>query len=357
MERRRSSSMQKTFSPCGSRESPGTDLSDASGMNLLDIETGSWSQEILDAAGIRRDLLPDVHEATDVAGTVTADAARETGLLRGTPVVTGGGDGACATCGAGVVSEGDAYICLGTSAWLATVSAKPMRDPFQRTSTFCYFRRGQYFPCGPMQAAGGSLQWFAETLAEHATGGEAGSSVYEALERGARDIEPGSEGLLFLPYLIGERSPWWNPEARACFVGLSLKHGRAHMVRAVMEGVAFNMRLIADAFAEQGRGFGSVRMIGGAARSATWRQIFADILERPVATLNFMEEATSVGAAIAGGVGIGLYGSIEEAVRIVKETSSTVPEPARRSAYRRSAAAFRKCYEQMVPVFTMLAEA
>jgi xylulokinase len=333
----------------------GTDLSDASGMNLLDIESGSWSEEILDAAGIRRDLLPEVHEAATVAGTVTADAGRATGLLQGTPVVIGGGDGACATCGAGVVSEGDAYICLGTSAWLATVSTKPLRDPLQRTNTFCYFRRGQYFPCGSMQAAGGSLQWFAETLAEKGKEGAAGGSVYDALERSARDIAPGSEGLLFLPYLIGERSPWWNPEARACFVGLSLKHGRAHMVRAVMEGVAFNMRLIADAFSEQGMRFGRVRMIGGGARSGTWRQIFADVLERPIATLTFMEEATSIGAAIAGGVGIGLYSGIEEAVRIVKETSSTVPEPSRSPAYRRSLDAFRRCYEQMVPVFSMLA--
>ena len=332
-----------------------TDLSDASGMNLLDIESGSWSEEILEAAAIRRDLLPEVHEATDVVGTVTAGAARATGLLQGTPVVIGGGDGACATCGAGVVSDGDAYICLGTSAWLATASTRPLRDPFQRTNTFCYFRRGQYFPCGSMQAAGGSLQWFAQTLVEGVHDGTAaGDSVYDALERGARDIAPGSEGLLFLPYLIGERSPWWNPEARACFVGLSLKHGRAHMVRAVMEGVAFNMRLIADAFSEQGMRFGSVRMIGGGARSATWRQIFADVLELPVTTLTFMEEATSIGAAIAGGVGIGLYSGLEEAVRIVKETGSTFPEPARSQAYQRNRAAFRRCYEQMVPIFSML---
>ena len=288
-------------------------------------------------------------------GTVTAGAARATGLLQGTPVVIGGGDGACATCGAGVVSDGDAYICLGTSAWLATASTRPLRDPFQRTNTFCYFRRGQYFPCGSMQAAGGSLQWFAQTLVEGVHDGTAaGDSVYDALERGARDIAPGSEGLLFLPYLIGERSPWWNPEARACFVGLSLKHGRAHMVRAVMEGVAFNMRLIADAFSEQGMRFGSVRMIGGGARSATWRQIFADVLELPVTTLTFMEEATSIGAAIAGGVGIGLYSGLEEAVRIVKETGSTFPEPARSQAYQRNRAAFRRCYEQMVPIFSML---
>ena len=336
-----------------------TDLSDASGMNLLDIESGTWSEEILEAAGISKDLLPDVYEASAVVGTVTAEAAGVTGLLPGTPVVIGGGDGACATCGAGVVSEGDAYICLGTSAWLATASTRPLRDPLQRTNTFCYFRRGQYFPCGSMQAAGGSLQWFAETLADRSAdrgngGTAAGDSVYDALERSAKDIPPGSEGLLFLPYLIGERSPWWNPEARACFVGLSLKHGRAHMVRAVMEGVAFNMRLVADAFSEQGVRFDRVRMIGGGARSGTWRQIFADVLERPVATLTFMEEATSVGAAIAGGVGIGLYTSIEEAVRIVKETGSNAPDPSRSQAYRGHGAAFRKCYEQLVPIFSML---
>jgi xylulokinase len=335
-----------------------TDLSDASGMNLLNIVTGDWSEEMLDAAGIPRGLLPDVHEATEVVGTVTAEAARATGLLRGTPVVIGGGDGACATCGAGVVSESDAYICLGTSAWLATASSRPLLDPLKRTNTFCYFRRGQYFPCGSMQAAGGSLSWFAENLAD-AEGREAaiaGVSVYDVLEEKAREISPGSEGLLFLPYLIGERSPWWSPEARACFVGLSLKHGRSHMVRAVMEGVAYNMRLIADAFSDQGMSFSRIRMIGGGARSATWRQIFADVMERPVTTLAFLEEATSVGAAIAGGVGIGLYSRLEEGVRIISETSSTLPDPARSRIYGKYRKAFRHTYEQLVPVFSMLAE-
>jgi xylulokinase len=334
-----------------------TDLSDASGMNLLDIVTGEWSEEMLNAAGVPRSLLPDVREATEVVGTVSADAARATGLLRGTPVVIGGGDGACATCGAGVVSESDAYICLGTSAWLATASARPLLDPLMRTNTFCYFRRGLYFPCGSMQAAGGSLAWFAENFAdaEERKADAAGVSVYDVLEENARMIGPGSEGLLFLPYLIGERSPWWSPEARACFVGLSLKHGRSHMARAVMEGVAYNMRLIADAFSEQGKSFSRIRMIGGGARSATWRQIFADVLERPVTTLAFLEEATSVGAAIAGGVGIGLFARLEDGVKIIGETGSTLPDSSRSRAYEKYRAAFRRAYEQLVPVFSMLA--
>ena len=141
---------------------------------------------------------------------------------------------------------------------------------------------------------------------------------YEAANRLVSEVPAGSEGLLFLPYLMGERSPWWNSRARGSFVGLSMRHGRSHLLRAVMEGVALNMRVIADAFRELGREYGEIRMLGGGARSAAWRRIFADVLETPVATLNFMEEATSLGAAIAGGVAIGVFPGIEAAARIVR---------------------------------------
>jgi xylulokinase len=272
-------------------------------------------------------------------------------------VAIGGGDGACATCGAGVVSEGDAYICLGTSAWMATASRTPLFDPGERTFTFCHFTRGLYFPCGSMQAAGGSLAWFMDAFpAQNDAGSSGGEGRYEAANREAAEIPAGCEGLLFLPYLMGERSPWWNSRARGSFVGLSMRHGRAHLLRAVMEGVALNMRVIADAFRELGREYAEVRMLGGGARSVTWRRIFADVLETPVATLNFMEEATSLGAAIAGGVGIGVFSGIEEAARIVRTVDRTDPDPQRFPVYRKNYPAFTAAYRQLAPVFEMIAE-
>ena len=171
-----------------------------------------------------------------------------------------------------------------------------------------------------------------------------------------RQVPQGCEGLLFLPYLMGERSPWWNSTARACFIGLTMRHTRAHMLRAVMEGVAHNMGVIADAFAEQGLRFGELRIIGGGARSRFWRQILADVLERPVSTLSFMEEAASIGAAIAGGVGVGIFGSIEDAARIVRVVETTPPREASFAGYRRARAIFVRAYEQLVPVFDMIAD-
>jgi xylulokinase len=347
----------KDFVVCRLTGTMCTDYSDASGMNLLDIGALGWSEEMLAAAEISPTLLPDLFESTAVVGKVTAEAAAASGLAEGIPVAIGGGDGACATCGAGVVSEGEAYLCLGTSAWMATASRTPLFDPGQRTFTFCHFTRGLFFPCGSMQAAGGSLAWFMNAFPA-AGNAESSDGVdrYEAANHEAAAIPAGCEGLLFLPYLMGERSPWWNSRARGSFVGLSMLHGRPHLLRAVMEGVALNMRVIADAFREQGREWGEIRMLGGAARSATWRQIFADVLETPVATLNFMEEATSLGAAIAGGVGVGMFADIVDAARIVRTVDRTVPDPARFPVYRRIYPAFTAAYTQLAPVFDRIAE-
>ncbi len=333
-----------------------SDYSDASSMNLLDLSRMEWSEEMLAASGISRELLPDLCESTEVVGTVRPEAARESGLLPGTPVVIGGGDGACATCGSGVVKEGDAYLCLGTSSWIATASNRPLIDPAKRTFTFALFRKGLYMPTGTMQTGGGSLKWFRDVLAdaESETARNTSTDVYDILNRMAAEAPPGSEGLLFLPYLMGERSPRWNPRARGCYVGLSMIHGKNHLVRAIMEGVAYNMKIVADTFEGLGLDFSTIRAIGGGAKSAIWLSIFADVLERPMATLNFVDEATSIGAAIAGGVGVGIFPSIEEAARIVRIERRIEADPSHFPAYRRGFPIFERAYEQLVPVFDML---
>jgi xylulokinase len=333
-----------------------SDFSDASGMNLLDIRELEWSEELMEAAGIERDKLPELVESVSVVGKVKRDAAAMSGLAEGTPVVIGGGDGACATCGAGVVKEGEAYVYLGTSTWMGLATEEPIIDPEKRTFTFCHFRKGLYMPAGTMQTGGGSLGWFKNELCgmEQEAAEWAGVDVYDLITLKAKTVPCGSGGLLFLPYLMGERSPWWNPGARGCFIGLTVLHTKSHLARAVLEGVAFNMRIIGDAFKEQGVRFDEIQMIGGGARSALWRSIFADVMEVPSLRLNFIEEATSVGAAIAGGVGVGLFSSIHDIQRFVKVEEKTPPDGRNIPIYRKQFALFRESYRQLCGVFEKL---
>jgi len=333
-----------------------TDYSDASGMNLLDITALKWSDEMLEASEIDKSKLPEIVESTQVVGKIGKDAAAQSGLREGTQVVIGGGDGACATCGAGVVAEGEAYIYLGTSTWMAIAANKPLIDPKRRTFTFCHFLKGLYFPAGTMQSGGGSFQWFKNVLcdSEIQAAERTGVDVYDLLSLKAQAVPCGCEGVVFLPYLMGERSPLWNPNARACFIGLSMIHNKNHMTRAVLEGVAFNMKLIEQAFQEQGIKPAEIRMIGGGARSRLWRGIFADVMEKPVARLSFIEEATSVGAAIAGGVGVGIFSSINDAAKVVKHVETNRPAEQNFPVYRKQYEIFKRSYAQLEGVFDLL---
>jgi len=333
-----------------------TDYSDASGMNLLDVRKLEWSDEMIEATGIDREKLPELHESTDVVGSVNDSASSQSGLVQGTPVVIGGGDGPCATCGSGVVEAGEAYIYLGTSTWMGMASEIPLIDPQKRTFTFCHFKRGLYMPAGTMQAGGGSFKWLRDKLGdvERLEAEQEGGDAYDILTRKADVVACGSEGLLFLPYLMGERSPLWNPNARGCFIGLSMVHGKEHMIRSVLEGVAFNMKIIAEAIQEQGVKPKQVRIIGGGAKSSVWRQIFADILETPIQRLNFIEEATSIGAAIAGGVGTGMFRNLREGASFVKAVETTEPVSDHFPVYRYQYDLFKKAYGQLVDLFDEL---
>jgi len=327
-----------------------TDYSDASGTNLFDLRARRWSQEILTAIDLDPALLPPALPSSTIVGTVTRKAARETGLAEGTPVAIGGGDGGCATAGAGVVSPSDAYNYIGSSSWISFVSREPLYDPQQRTFTFAHLDPEYLFPTGTMQCAGGSYDWLERVLRGGAEG-----KLYREMEEAASSVEPGAQGLFYLPYLIGERSPHWNPRARGAFVGLTMAHGRAEMVRAVLEGVAFNLRIILDAFRDQGAPISALRLIGGGARSALWRQILADVFGLPMLRPRLLVEATSLGAAIAGGVGIGLYSSYSVAGKLVRVEPGEEPRPEVTAQYEELYQIFKETYASLVDVYDRIA--
>lgn len=330
-----------------------TDYSDASGMNLYNLETKDWSAEILDATELDRSQLPELHASTDVVGEISLKVSEEVGLKAGTPVVIGGGDGPCAAVGAGVVREGSAYNYIGSSSWIGIATCEPIFDPDMRTFTWAHLVPGMFSPTGTMQAAGGSYQWLREVfcLPEKRTAAELGIDPYELMNLQARVSPAGAKGLLFLPYLLGERSPRWNPNARGAYIGLNMQHNRSDVIRATLEGITFNLRVILDAFTKQGANIPEIRVIGGGARGEIWRQIMADIFNIPVLRPALLSEATSMGAAIAGGVGIGLFKDFSIAEKLTPIVDRAEPRFENQLIYSRLYSAFNKAYEQLVGIF------
>jgi xylulokinase len=330
-----------------------TDLTDASGMNLLDLRTGNWSPELLAALEIEPGLLPELHASTDVVGRVIPAAAAQVGLLAGTPVVIGGGDGPCAAVGAGVVREGSAYNYIGSSSWIGIAARQPIFDPALRTFTFFHLVPGLFTPTGTMQSAGGSYQWLRDTvcLPEKTAAEALKVSPYELMNLQAEKSQPGANGLFFFPYLLGERTPHWNPDARGVFFGLTMAHTHADLVRATLEGINLNLRTILEAFGDQGMQIDAMRVIGGGANGRTWRQIMADIYGIPVQRPALLSEATSMGAAIAGGVGVGIFEDFNVAEALTPVVDTTQPNLAMKPLYDRMYEFFVKAYPAFEPLY------
>ncbi|MFZ4816314.1 MAG: xylulokinase, partial [Phototrophicaceae bacterium] len=333
-----------------------TEPSDASGMNLYDLQAGGWSSAILNAAGIDAAKLPTVVASTQVVGGVLASVAEEIGLKAGTAVVAGGGDGACASVGAGSVVAGVGYSYVGTSAWVATASTTPLFDPLMRTFTFGHVVPGLMIPMGTMQAAGGAYQWTRDTLGglEQQAAQLLGISVYELMNAVADQSPAGANELVFLPYLLGERAPRWNPQARAAFVGLTVQHTRADMLRAVLEGVTFNLKAILDILNGLGAEITDLRVIGGGVSGGFWRQIMADVYGVPLHRLVLLEEATSMGAAVIGGVGVGLYPDFNVALQMNPISATVTPNPQQRATYDRAAQLFEATYSALAPIYAQM---
>lgn len=325
-----------------------TDPSDASSTNAFDQRTGRWSDELISAANLPRDLFPEIVPATTVVGRVTDRAAEETGLAVGTPVVLGGGDGPMAAVGAGVIDESDgAYVYLGSSSWVSVSANAPMHDlPYMRTMTFNHVVPGYFVPTATMQAGGGSLAWIADLLS-----GAEEPDRFDRLVRSAHSVDASAEDLFFLPHLLGERSPYWNPRAKAAFVGLSRHHGPAHLTRAVLEGVAFNLATCIDAFRSNGVSIDSLDAIGGGAASDVWLQILADVWGCVVRRRTVVEEANSLGAAVTAGVGVGAFSDFTVARSLSDVSAVFNPDQDRHEAYRVQHERFRDAYNRLEPWF------
>jgi xylulokinase len=335
-----------------------TEPTDASGMNLYDLEAGGWSERIIEAAQLDPAKLPTLRQSIDVVGTVLPQVADEVGVPAGTPVVIGGGDGMCAAAGAGVVREGTAYNYVGSSSWIALATPKPIFDPDFRTFTWAHLVPGMFSPCGTMQAAGGSYQWARDQLCpvEKQAAEALGISPYELMNISAEQSPPGAGGLIYLPYLLGERSPRWNPRARGAFIGLTIRHTHSDIVRAVLEGITMNLRVILEAFTSQGARIDAMRVIGGGARGRFWNRIMADIYGLPVQRLAILEEATSMGAALAGGIGVGLYSDFSMSETMNRTVEVVEPDPGAQAVYARLYPIFEAAYQALLPIYDMITE-
>ena len=332
-----------------------TDYSDASGMNLFDIHKKAWSDEILNAVGISKDLLPNALPSTTIAGRLKADVANEVGMLEGTPVVIGGGDGSCAAAGAGVVNEGKTYNVIGSSSWISCATKQPIMDSEMRTFNWIHLVPDLYTPCGTMQTAAYSVSWLKNTLCEGEVlrAKDSNRSPYELINEEIEKSPPGANQLLFLPYLLGERSPHWNPDAKGTFMGLKMTTSKADIYRSVLEGAGFNLKIILDIL-NQEIPIEKVTVIGGGAKSKVWLQILSDIWGKTLVLPKYLEEATSFGAAICGGVGIGAFKDFSVIHQFNPAMDEIKPRLEFAEQYRKLYKVFNKTYEALIPVFKEL---
>jgi len=323
-----------------------TDRSDASGTNAYDQARGTWSDKVLQAARLDPALFPEILESTQIAGTLTDAAAAALGLHTGVRVVMGGGDGPLAAVGSGVVAPEDgAYVCLGTSSWISFAADAPLHDPAMRTFTFDNVVPGSFVPTATMQAGGASVQWITEALSPDPAHPETSRLTAEA----SADVD--TDDLYFLPYLLGERSPMWDPDARGAFLGLARHHGRAHLVRAVLEGTAFNLLSCIQAFRESGAVIDRIDAVGGGAQSDVYLSVLADVWGVPVRRRTIVEEANSLGAAVTAAVGLGLT-DFSAARALSEVTAEFTPDAGRHAVYAERHARFVDAYTALAPWFT-----
>lgn len=317
----------------------GTDFSDASATLLFDVGRWQWSKPLQEELELSDKIFPSMHEAYEIVGKVNSDAARQTGLEVGTPVVAGGGDQPVAAFGNGIIHDGIVLLTIGTGGQLFTPLRSILFDQKLRTHTFCHCILKKWFLMGAMLSAGLSLKWFRE----HFDSGNQAND-YATLSAAAASVMPGAEGLFFLPYLLGERTPYMDADARGGFIGLSFRHNRNHLLRAILEGVIYGMRDSFEIFKDLGVKPSYVVVSGGGANSPVWLQIIADILGCQVMRTLVREQA-AVGAAMLAGLGCGIYKNAEEACRqIITYSSPIEPNPRNVEFYQDAYQIYRELY-------------
>jgi xylulokinase len=334
-----------------------TEVSDASGTVLLDIKKRIWSDKILSGLSIDKNLLPTVYESAQISSYVSKESSKLTGIVQGTPIVGGAGDQAGGAVGSGIVYEGIISDYLGTSGVVFAHSDKPVYDPKGRLHSFCHAVEGAWHLMGVTLSAAGSYKWYYDTfgISDEIISKYKGLSGYELLNKQAEKSPLGADGLLFLPYLSGERTPYSDPYARGVFFGLSYIHGQNHFARAVMEGISYSQYDCLNIMKDLGITSDKIVLFGGGARSKLWRQIISDIFNTKIVTLN-IEEGPSYGAAILAGVGAGIYNNVREATgMIIKEVTETNPRNENTEKYARYYKEYRSLYTSLKGEFKKLA--
>ena len=333
------------------------EVSDASGMQLLDVPGRCWSEEVLEKLDINPEYLGKLYESCEVTGTILPEIAARTGLSEKTVVVGGAGDNAAAAVGTGVVEDGKAFTTIGTSGVVFAHSSQVTIDPKGRVHTCCCAVPGAWHVMGVTQAAGLSLQWFRNNFCQDyiEAAKRQGIDAYDLINMDVAAIPAGSERLIYLPYLMGERTPHLDPDCRGVFFGLSAIHTRAHMLRAVMEGVSYSLCDCNDILKEMGVHVSQMMACGGGGRSPVWRQMLADLYDCQVKTVH-QSEGPALGAAILAGVGCGRYESVESACRrLISEDKSASPVKEQTETYKAYHALYQELYGQLKGCYKTLA--
>ncbi|HEV2295444.1 MAG TPA: xylulokinase [Tepidisphaeraceae bacterium] len=334
-----------------------TEVSDASGMLLLDVVNRTWSDKLLSLLEIEKSLLPRLHESYEVTGTISAQAARSLGLRTGTPVVGGAGDQAAGAVGNGIVTSGIVSATLGTSGVVFAHADQPTRDPQGRVHTMCHAVPGKWCVFGCMLSAGGSFQWLRNQLGQEEVSLAKKKKIdpYELLIAGAQRAPGGCEGLFFLPYLTGERCPHPDPNARGGWIGLTARTTRDMLIRSVLEGVTYGMRDALEIMKQRNVAIRQVRASGGGARSPFWRQLQADIYQQPIVLTN-ATEGPAYGVALLAGVGTGVWKSVEEACKSsIKQTQKVSPNKKAAAVYERHYRVYQNLYGDLKDRFAEMA--
>lgn len=335
-----------------------TEVSDASGMQLLDVPNRCWSDEVLEKLEIDKALLGRVYESCEVTGTISEKIAAQTGLSVETKVVGGAGDNAAAAVGTGVVKDGTAFTTIGTSGVVFAHSDNVTIDPKGRVHTCCAAVPGTWHVMGVTQAAGLSLKWFKDNFCQDyvALAEEQEVDVYDLINKDIESIHPGSDKLIYLPYLMGERTPHLDPDCRGVFFGLSAIHTKAHMLRAIMEGVSYSLADCNDILKEMGISIKGMMACGGGGKSPIWRQMLSELYDCEVKTVS-QEEGPALGVAILAGVGCGIYESVEAACQeLVKEDKTTFPDKEQVLTYKKYHELYKELYDDLKESYKKLAK-